>query len=93
MDWEEVADLQSPRKLVIFDTDSRGYAVERERKYDPDRLQQLLADGELSQGFAFQYVFTADDAVNVAFDSTGKMTGMNKLMTTSDLLQGNLMSR
>lgn len=90
MSWKEVADLRKPKTIVQYDIDSQGLSVERQVGYDMDEFARRMDKGQFDQGFAFQYVFTADDAVSVSFDEQGNVQSMDKMRTTNDLLQGNL---
>lgn len=53
---------------------------------DRKRLERLLANNELPDGFVLQYKFTETVAFEVAFNGTGTVTEVRNMLTVADLL-------
>ncbi len=62
---------------------STGTAVSLER----DALEKKVAAGGVPNGFVLNYTFSAQQAFNVHFDSTGKVDSIEDAFTEADLYQ------
>lgn len=89
MTWEEVADIQEPRKFTPYDyTDEDG--ISYERPFKRESLREELLDNKHPDGFAWEYHFSAAHALRVEFDRKGEVIGVEKPFTAKDLYDGRL---
>jgi hypothetical protein len=89
MTWKEVAEVHEPRRFAAYNFNAMG-GHGPEVKYDPDAIEKGVQNGGFQQGFAFFYRFTNAHAYEVSFDPQGTCVDIEKMMTTSDLIQGKL---
>ena len=86
MTWEQVADVKEPKHFYTYSNNPQSLTGRNlEQPFDRDRLRDVVSNGQAPLGFGFDYIFTGDHAWELAFDSTGKLIGIEKMRTTKDL--------
>lgn len=87
MTWDQVADVQAPRKLVPLDPGT--FNGERQAlDFDRNTTAAAISGGAYPYGFVFKYQFTDAEAYQVIFDETGTTVAVEDLMTARDLFEG-----
>lgn len=87
MSWQQVLDVKAPKKYAVFSNNPdrlHGPIV----KFDEATFRSNMQNGGYPLGFFFEYRFDAQNAFNVNFDEQGNVSGVEKIMTMSDLLGG-----
>lgn len=85
--WQTLVDVRAPRTWYSLDFSSdRGRSPEV--KYDEAKIKDGVSKGSFRDGFVFMYQFTADEAFEVRFDSSGNLQSVSDVMTANDLFQG-----
>ena len=86
-DWKKLVDVKSPSRFYTL-----NFASERGRRpdqrYEREKVENGVTNGQFTDGFVFVYQFTADEAYDVYFDANGTLTEVQDVMTASDLLKG-----
>jgi hypothetical protein len=87
--WEQVVAVHAPKKYadVHLENASGRTALQ---EFNKDVFAKRVADRENDQGYALQYIFSADEQFEVMLDAEGKVEGIEKMTTMKDLLNRNL---
>ncbi len=56
------------------------------KEFDADQVVAKIKRKELPNGFTIEYIFSQQSAFEVLFDSSGKVTDVEDVMTMADLL-------
>lgn len=92
MPWDKVVEIHTPRKVAAIKSDAMGGQA-APQDFDPATLKAAIAKGHYPEGFVFPYTFSGKDAVEIYFDSQGKVTDLVKPVTSSDILNGQLFTQ
>lgn len=92
MTWQQVIDTTTApkkyRKYAKKTEDGIEYTeLGPENRFAHAWFTKNAAEGYFSDGFVFDYFYSAKTAFRVEFDDTGKVIGTNDIATMADLLQ------
>jgi hypothetical protein len=85
MTWEQVSAVKAPRKWAVADGEAMG-GHKQMQDFNATALADGIKNGNIANGFVFQYRFHEDHAYLVWFDETGKVTEVVKMPSMKDLM-------
>jgi hypothetical protein len=86
MTWQQVVDIQQPRKVTPHSGDFE--VADAPIDFVLSTHEQWIEEGNYEHGFSFDYTFSHADVVSVTFDPKGVVTGVYVDSTVSDLFNG-----
>lgn len=94
MTWQQVVEVQEPRKFQTFSTNPNSRTgMHPEQDFDAQKLDQMIKDGKVPEGFVFPYILSNADAIEVTFDGKGEVVSVRDMPTVKDLFEGKVFTQ
>ncbi|MCC6682373.1 MAG: hypothetical protein IT445_15845 [Phycisphaeraceae bacterium] len=87
MSWEQVVAMKAPKKFFLPNPDAMGGRTQPQ-EYNEQVIREAIQNDTVPGGFMFDYMFTGDHAWTLNFDSQGRLTGTEPILTTKQLFEG-----